>query len=303
MYTLELKSDNFKKSCKTVEPIIKRISMQDKLDLYDIRIAATAIGHTEDVSQSFIIGEKLLKELEKYSNHYRYHRIKMTIHSNITSRLARAKYYDNVLNHEELRKKFLIHIEKAIKLCRKEKFNDALSVNLVKKGLFFGDFDIVEKGLNIAEEYGNDTLYEMVVLMIEQYKSFHKFTMTTTELKAIVGKNIQAHRKANRIRSDEMAEMIGIGSISTLSHIERGFKQVGLSTLIKLSGIFKVSVDTLLRDSSKESPPTGVNVVKLNEINALIEEFEPEDLDDVAVVIRKLLHMSKKKKSNTEGDV
>jgi len=294
VYKAESEFNDFEKSCEIVAPILKRADTQDELNLVDIRIITVAVGHTKNYKQSILIGAKLLRDLEKYKNHPRYRRIKMAIHSNIASRLRYAKYHDDDVNdvsvYEELKKEFLIHIERAIELCKKEGFKSALGTNTVRKGLFLGDFDLVEKGLELIKENGNDTSYEMASVEVNEYKAFIKFPVTIPQLKAIIGKNIKIQRKANRIRCEELADMLGISG-STLRHIERGYKATNLSILFKLSGYLKVSIDTFFHDASKESPLRDKNALELNEISTITSKLNDKELKAAVIVLRQILHL------------
>ena len=294
MSKLEAKFDDFEESCEIVAPIIERATTQEELDLFDIRIVTAVVGHTKNYKQSWLIGEKLLRDLEKYKDHPKYSRIKMAINSNVGSRSKRSKYHDNVSDYEELKKQFLIHIENAINLCKKENFKDFNGINTVRKGLFLGDFDLVEKGLKFIEENGNGASYKMAVTEINEYKAFIRFPVTVPQLKSIIGKNIKIHRKASRIRCEELADMLGIEN-STLRHIERGAKNISLSILFKLSGFLRISIDTLFHDKSKELPLLDNNALELNEINTMILQFDPKELSSLKVVIRQILHLKKMK--------
>ncbi|MCL1935789.1 MAG: helix-turn-helix domain-containing protein [Defluviitaleaceae bacterium] len=293
MFKSEAKFSDFEESSKIVFPILERARIQIDLDLTDIRIMATAVSHTKNYRQSFLLGEKLLRYLEKYSNHYKHPRIQMVVHSGVSSRLVRSKYYDNVSDYEELRKYFLLHIEKAIGLCKKEKFKDFLGVNVVMKGIFLGDFDIVQKGLSLAAEYGNHALYEMLLLMIKEYKSFIEFPITTAQLKTILGKNIKMLRKANKISVEELSDMLGIASSSTLRHIERGSQEPSIVILLKLSKIFNVSINSLFQDSSNESLQIDSNSLKLNEIRTMIMKLDAKELKYFESMLRQMLDLRK----------
>jgi len=292
MSKLEAKFNDFEESCEIVAPIIERATTQEELDLFDIRIATAVVGHTKNYKQSWLIGKKLLRDLEKYEDHPKYSRIKMSINSNVGYRSKRSKYYDDVSDYEELKKQFLIHIENAIDLCKKEDFKYALGINTVRKGLFLGDFDLVEKGLKSIEENANDKSYEMAITEINEYKAFARFPVTVPQLKSIIGKNIKIHRKASRIKSEELADMLGIEN-SALRHIERGAKNISLSILFKLSGFLRVSIDTLFHDASKEVPPTDMTPILLNELNTMLVQFKPEELKNLTVVVRQFLSLKK----------
>ncbi|MCL1936166.1 MAG: helix-turn-helix domain-containing protein, partial [Defluviitaleaceae bacterium] len=130
---------------------------------------------------------------------------------------------------------------------------------------------------------------------INEYKAFIRFPVTVPQLKSIIGKNIKIHRKASRIRSEELADMLGIES-STLRHIERGNKNISLSVLFKLSGFLRISIDTLFHDAGKEVLPRDKSPILINELNTMIVQFDPEELEDLTVVVRQFLNLKNKLK-------
>ena len=61
-----------------------------------------------------------------------------------------------------------------------------------------------------------------------------------------MGKRVRELRIARKLTQEELAEMVGI-SISFVGHIERAEKMASVETVVRLSDIFDVPVDYLLR--------------------------------------------------------
>jgi len=250
MYVEEAKFNNFKKSHKIVLPIITRaINSIHEFDLYDIRILATVLGHAKDYNQSCLLGEKLLKSLEKYSDDINYPRIKAAIHTNIATMLLRSNYYDIITSYEDLKNEFLKHIDIAIELCEKENFNDFIGTNIVRKGLFLGDFNIVDKGLDFAKNI-NDKIYSILLDEVNEYSSHIQFSITEPQLRSRIIKNIKRYRKYRDMSIEMLANKSGI-SLSFLVYIENGKRFPSIYNLFKIAKVLDISVDTILNDEGE----------------------------------------------------
>ncbi|MCL1936359.1 MAG: helix-turn-helix transcriptional regulator [Defluviitaleaceae bacterium] len=251
MFKLEADLNYFKKARKIVTPIINRTGIAiDDFDLYDIRVVATAIGHTQTWRQAYMIGEKLLVSLEKYKNHPRYNHIKRSTHMNIAYGLLHAEYYEDI-SDDMLEEAFLEHIDAAIDLCTNENFKDFIGTNLVRKGLFLKDFNIVEEGLKYAKENANKAICNMLLDEINEYKAFINNPITEAKLRSIIAKNIKKQREAKNMDIDTLADAIGISS-SLLSLVENGEIELSQHNLFKLVEVLKISLDKIFYDTDRD---------------------------------------------------
>ncbi|MCL1935357.1 MAG: helix-turn-helix transcriptional regulator [Defluviitaleaceae bacterium] len=290
IFKLESKFDNFKESVKVVSPIIERATFQNDLDLTDIRIITVAVGHTYDFRQSCFISEKLLKNLEKYKNHPRNPRIQMSVHANTSTKLLRSKYYDYLINsHEYLRKEFLIHINTAIELCKKENFDDMIGINYIRKGLFLGEFDFVDKGLEFIKKTENTTIYDMAVNDINEYEKYIKFPITGEYLKSVISKNFKAYRKIRNIKLKDLSEATNIG-VGYLATIESGVKVPSLYNLLRISEALGISINDLVSDT-KDLAFINENTLELDEATNMMVKLSPVELKLVTDVMRNLLYI------------
>lgn len=77
----------------------------------------------------------------------------------------------------------------------------------------------------------------------------------------ILGENIKRERLKLNLTQDQLSEKLDI-STSYLGRIERGERNLPLDTLIRISNIFNVSVDYLLKgciSSNNESTSSDIN--------------------------------------------
>lgn len=69
-----------------------------------------------------------------------------------------------------------------------------------------------------------------------------------------LGETLKRLRQRDRLRQDDVAKMVGVER-STVANWERGVKQPGLETLLRLSEIFGVSLDELVGAARVAAPP------------------------------------------------
>ena len=101
-----------------------------------------------------------------------------------------------------------------------------------------------------------------------------------------IGSRIRALRKQHGWTQEALAERADL-SVPFLSHIERGKKSAGLSTLIKLAAALDTTVDFLLF----ESPP-AVPLVLCPDIHTLLADCSEQELQiiyETTVTLKRLL--------------
>ena len=110
--------------------------------------------------------------------------------------------------------------------------------------------------------------------------------------KVFLGKRISEQRKLKRLKQDELAKMVGIGSIH-LSEIERGKKTPSMETFIKIVNSLDVPADILLRDAVNGAKP-----YILNDFTYKVKDLAPEQLkvitDFIDVLLNNLHYFDKK---------
>jgi len=292
MSQLELKSDNFEEATELLKPIIARATDQDDLDLIDIRIMTVAVAYTKDFRQSCYIASKLLKNLKKYKDHPKCPRIKMAIHSNVSYKSLRAKYFEDLENSDEyLKKEFLIHVDAAIELCKKNKFDDMIGINYIRKGLFLTEFDLIDKGLTLIKKTGNNVIYDIAMEEIDGYEKYIKFYTTGAHLKYIISKNLKKYRNLRNLSLKELSELTNISS-GYLSSVENNNKVPSIHSLVKIAEALNVSLEFLV-DDKERVPLSTEDSLKLDELNRLGLKMNPLELNFILESMRNLLNLRK----------
>ena len=90
-----------------------------------------------------------------------------------------------------------------------------------------------------------------------------------------IGRRVRKLREERHLTQEALAEAAGV-SVPYVSHIERGIKKPSLGTLLRLSAVLGVTVDTLLRGNQPA------------EANAFYSDVQ-ELLDDCSQKERKVL--------------
>lgn len=91
----------------------------------------------------------------------------------------------------------------------------------------------IAKALNVTPEYLLDLKTKSISCSAVNYTNFF-------------GKNIRYLRHKNNISQEELSEMLGYKSFTTIQKWESEVTEPTLSTLISLSRIFKISIDILV---------------------------------------------------------
>lgn len=104
-----------------------------------------------------------------------------------------------------------------------------------------------------------------------------------------LGENIRQSRLKLNLTQEQLAEKVDI-STSYMGRIERGERSLPLDTLIRISNILNVSVDTLLQDSIN----TDNDVLIMTQINQLISKLNGNDKKLIIDMIKLMVsHLNK----------
>ncbi|EUJ22965.1 transcriptional regulator [Listeria grandensis FSL F6-0971] len=105
----------------------------------------------------------------------------------------------------------------------------------------------------------------------------------------MLGDNIRKYRKAKKLTAKELGKKVGLAE-STISGYENGLREPNIPTLMKLSEILDVSVDSLIGSSEVSDPQVndlafdnleGLTVEDLKKVKGYIETLKRhrEELD------------------------
>lgn len=96
--------------------------------------------------------------------------------------------------------------------------------------------------------------------------------MNNTTIYKQLGLNIKQERLKNNLTQDQLSEKLDIYT-SYLGRIERGERNVPLSTLIKIANLLDVSIDYLLKDSTAKDNSNAISL-EFNNLTADLSTSE-----------------------------
>lgn len=106
------------------------------------------------------------------------------------------------------------------------------------------------------------------------------------DTKKEIGLRIKELRKEKKLTQEKMAEMLDI-SQKHYSEVERGITGLSVAHYIKLSELFSVSLDYLLRGIiSEHSPESAKRNKRLNEIYYSVSEYTQKQLLQMAEIAK-----------------
>ncbi|WP_299466267.1 helix-turn-helix transcriptional regulator [uncultured Microscilla sp.] len=108
-----------------------------------------------------------------------------------------------------------------------------------------------------------------------------------------IGANIKAYRKANKLSQGQLAEKLGV-HLTHISRIENGKYKPSIDDLIKLSSIFEVSIDDIVKGKTDEKHiEDDLQKTPLYEKIKMIEELAERDKSTILNVIDSMLTKKK----------
>ena len=96
----------------------------------------------------------------------------------------------------------------------------------------------------------------------------------------MLGQNIKYLRNKHKLSQQELSEQLGEPR-SSLSDYERGYTQVGLDTLIRLSDIFDVKIDDLLKSNISHR---DLEVIRNRELRVLAISVDADNNSNIELV-------------------
>jgi len=84
--------------------------------------------------------------------------------------------------------------------------------------------------------------------------------ITKEELMAVIGENLRAFRKRDRLTQAELAEKVGISS-AHYAALENGRKSMSLLVLLQLAEALDVSTDSILKKPGTEHDIDSINMM------------------------------------------
>ncbi|MCL2400546.1 MAG: helix-turn-helix domain-containing protein [Defluviitaleaceae bacterium] len=298
---IERHYNSFWEARDILAPTLKRLANETDLDEWDVRILAVSIGHIdnfENIQPRF--EKKFLNGLEKhYSGKPEYDTIKMAFNYNISCRLLRAKFLEreNVLEStKKLQDMFDAYIEILLDIFNKDKEKFLLfeTVTLIRKGAFYNDHALIEKGFEMLEYNKENETYKIMRCECVDYQIHVDINSTKASLNTAIGKNIKKERTTRKMTQEKLATILGVEA-ATVSNTERGTKTIFAVDLIIIARIFGISLDVLtgfeLADCQNSED------LKLQQLIHIFNRLTASEQDHLIQIAESILELNEHRKN------
>jgi len=293
----ESEFNDYEGSCAIASPIFERLNSADKWDFYDIRILSATVDYAGTFEQVYQLAEKALNELEKYPHEECYTVVKLSIRMNTIVRLLKTKYFDmdDLAPSDELENVFSIYANAVIDIIEKGKFPIHKGALLIRKGLFYQDNQLINKGFALLEEIGASEVYRMMEADASEYNFFLGIKMSKRQFNKIVGENIRKKRISLRMTLEDLAKALDV-TTAAVGLVERGERGATSYNLYKLSNLFDMPVDAFYHSIDVASPSIPERrKAQFQKLDALAANLTESELDYLIIMAKRLPNLNRQK--------
>lgn len=300
-YNMSIKFKDFERPNDIIESIFNRLLKKDLVwDLYDIRILASIINYHKDYNNALILSNRIIKELEAYSDHKDYNHIRFTLHLNILPLLYYAKYenkhHENISNKIDKHFKHQINQLEEISKLTYTPNNGTDPMILVRKGIYYEDPEMTQKGLYLLRKV-NLTEYNALKTEIREIESFRTLGYNSSILRRRIGNKVRDMRIKSGMTIPQLSKETQLES-RFLVAVEQGNEILKEAIKQTLVNVFSCSHDDLslmpteLYNSDFEYKDHLFNSIKLH-----LATFDKDQLKYTVYFMDRL----ENKKNNKQG--
>jgi len=273
--------NDLKTCCELSIPIFERLSNTSEWSFYDIRILTYVVHYADTYIQSHALATKALKLLENHTHEKRYVFIKMGILINMTSRLLRAKFYEKDTQEadENISDLFSSYIDLIMPLCIGEDFIPHNAFAKVRKGLFYGDTDLINNTFKFLKEKGRHELYKVLQDELREYKYYVDLDkVSKKQFRIIAGENVKKIRLNRGLTEKDFADILDM-SISAIKAIEKGETGITPYSILVLSETLNISTEEIYRGINVALFESNSKELLLEKINVRASKFKEDKLE------------------------
>jgi len=218
-------NSGFDKVCEAAKFVVDKLKDQADWDIDEFNLFCSVLGRIQSYELTLSMMEKSLNVLERnFKNLPNYEYMKARIFGEMTWRLMRAKFHDNV-DPQELTKLFDTCVNSAMQVCEKSG-RVALRTNLlVRQAIFNGNPDEVLECVKAMEATEDKYWIKSSKDEVVEYVRFLSPNVTNDLHKFVVGWQIQKRRKELGMGTQKLADMVS-STQPAINAIERGEKGV-----------------------------------------------------------------------------
>jgi len=293
-FEMDYKYNDLKACCELSVPIFERLNSTSKWDLYDIRILQCVVHYAETYMQTHTYVTKALDELENHSHERLYHRIKLNILLNATSRLLRAKFYEKDIqkSNEDLSMLFSKYIDLIKPLCAGEDFIYQNGFVKVREGIFYKDTDLINSTFKFFKEKGELEFYRVLQDELREFKYEVEYDkIGKKQFDAIVGNNVRKLRTGLGMPRKDFAKLLNV-TVATISLIESGDRSIPSYSIHKLSKTLDVPVEDFYHGTEIAMFNSTSKELLIEQLTAIARTFREDQLEYSIHFMKALIELS-----------
>lgn len=284
----EFRNNDFEACYEIAAPILTRLSSEEKWDFHDLSILGVAVGYTRNYEHTQNLMERALVQLEECGDDDWCINVKLALYTNASLRMLRAKYFemDNLESPKELEQLFNHYSEASIALSEQLNKPVPKALTTIRKGVFYRDTVLVEKGFEALKKTGAIEVYRTVEEAVAEYDYYNELTISKRQFNMIIGENLKKERLAHDMKQDEVAKILGV-TIPAIGLMERGERSVTSRNLGKLSYIFDVPIDSFYNGIGSRNTTIKPRT-KQQKLAVLAKGLSDYEIDYLLAVIKNL---------------
>ena len=234
-----------------------------------------ANGHDEDIEKSVFALEILSKS----------HFIEM-------DNLLRAKFFGEAEPEElaKIEERFAKRITIAEEDYKNKRFAIEKSVCAIKKGLFYNDHNLLDKGFNELTSSGQSAVYRLLQRDMAYYN--YKTNISKDQFNELVSRSVKKERQKCNLSAEELAKILNI-SATAVHLIEQGRRGLTSYNLYKMSHALGVPTDNFFREIDKENPKyvSEKRKSQLKRLEVLLSTLTDDELGFTLNAVSKLIEI------------
>ena len=293
---IESEQNDFEASQELAIPILERLSDLDKWNLFDFRIFAAVVDYADTYDQVLFLAEEALQRLEEYSHEGLYTSIKLCIHVNITHRLLRTKYFDEIdpVSLDRLEGIFSGHFNSVMAICETRHFPLHKAMVMIRKGLFYKDYALANEGFLYLKASGEDELYKSMQDEVKEYKLYvDELKSSKKEFDFVVGKNIRKLRHSRKMTIEDLAVVLD-RTDNAIGLIERGERGTTSYNVCKLAAFFNVPISVFYDETAVVPPVSDYKDAQIQKLVGFAKILPEDVLDSIIQIVKAMLRAFQK---------
>ena len=288
-FDIENRYNDFETCCMLSVPVFERLEQTTKWDFYDIRILTYVIDYAETYMQAHSLALKALNKLKDYSYEKQYKRIRLGILLNMTFRLLRENF-SKKQNHgskDQLAEMFSEYTDLVMELSDETDIIPKATV-LVRRGIFYGNFSIANKGFELLKENNEHEVYKLLRDEARDYKlNIYINKEEKKQFDVFVGENIRSIRIKHNMTISDLAKILRMQQ-ELMSMIELGQKSASTYMLFKLSTALDEPVENFFNGTEMMLPDSDNRKALIEKLIISVKNLQEDRIECIIDIVKSL---------------